>query len=1327
MAFILLLALSLTSLTTIETRNAAINKDSSQARLNALYGLQEAIGVIQQTAGPDQRVTARADILSDALPAGNKYWTGVWDNRILDESDDALPDNMQSYGLNRDTDGKLPGLSAAPGSDNAPRWLLSTPEGVNLTPANDITNQVTRTKVIVQETKAGANDAVEVPLVDLDGSNSYAWWSEDESLKVNVALPYNREEIWDAISNNKSSNEFLAQQLKAAEGKSSDLVNLTDLDWYDSSQMTSDNVDRITDFSYLPLLFGKALDSNKLQELSDAYSHDFTYSSYSLLTDTQNGGLKMDLSRALEEQWPDFLKRLAERDDRDLDIVNHDGHDWVEPAPLFIAPFPSGYEPAALPSYIKANSDSKVHGPTWDALYGLYHAHKPDLPYTMYFNEGLAGNSFYGYRYSGYSSQGMPLAGSTPIDELGWKEYSQRLIPHSGLDDTPYSPRGMDEGTVTTLLPRIYTVPNGPGKANTFMPQLVDFYAARPDFKVGQKARSPSEGLNRGEPVWNNISPVMTRAGVKMGLEVRKKNGTDNTPDTEDDFYQLLIHFYPYFVLWNPYNVSIPAQNYKIRGNFYIPLQFYRTDAVGTPPVFDESELIIKNYNGENVPPSDSGDDSAWQTSNVYELNPHTNGVFLNRLISGNSSSSGNGSSDLDYTTQPISFAPGEALLIGGRYNANSTLLNGLHTDRSYALYKDTSLQLLSNSEYNPLRGFKILLEGAVPFDRKYAHTVPDSERIPLKNLERIDSGGNLIGKNLYVRFFDTDFYIEREIGSPYTRENQGQGDFFIGMPHVDKEIYFNQFSPVNFINSNTPSDQMYYDFGPIESLVGYVTDFAIFEWKMQSTEQNGDLPMYSVTNPRRMQQSGFLGNDVNIRPALGIETSVITQGVGGLSNQPQASLSHDGVVLSPSLIGAEPSETSLALFDVPRQPIRSVTDFMHANISLFDIMPTYAIGSSYAPPFGSKTATVTPVNNDYLGAEILLPDLSYLSNDALYDEYFFSGVPVDYTDIPSDSPYARYDRPYMEQTFAPFEKVDESFIESNKPLPNKRLVYFKEGQDTADYLTDLRDMDSAASKLLLQGGFNVNSTSVDAWTAFLGSVRAASSDDSLDYFNTRTYSQSDLSPSDLEYTFLRFSSPAENGSYNYPGFASLETEDIRTLAAAIVDEVQARGPFLSMADFVNRRLHSGPTGDKGALQAAIDASGINDQYDGTSGGIDNAPDQDLVPAPQAGLPGYLLQNDILRVLGPQMRVRGDTFSIRSYGEAKDPLTGNLISKAMCEAVIQRLPQYVNHGENADQNLPADIVTGHETRIALSEINETFGRRFKLVSFRWLDPEEIPE
>ena len=78
------------------------------------------------------------------------------------------------------------------------------------------------------------------------------------------------------------------------------------------------------------------------------------------------------------------------------------------------------------------------------------------------------------------------------------------------------------------------------------------------------------------------------------------------------------------------------------------------------------------------------------------------------------------------------------------------------------------------------------------------------------------------------------------------------------------------------------------------------------------------------------------------------------------------------------------------------------------------------------------------------------------------------------------------------------------------------------------------------------------------------------------------------------------------------------------------------------------------------------------------------------------------------------MTVRGDTFRIRTCGEARDG-TGNITARAWCEAVVQRLPEYIDPADEAEKT--PDTLG--------SEANKAFGRRFVITSFRWLDSDEV--
>jgi hypothetical protein len=187
-----------------------------------------------------------------------------------------------------------------------------------------------------------------------------------------------------------------------------------------------------------------------------------------------------------------------------------------------------------------------------------------------------------------------------------------------------------------------------------------------------------------------------------------------------------------------------------------------------------------------------------------------------------------------------------------------------------------------------------------------------------------------------------------------------------------------------------------------------------------------------------------------------------------------------------------------------------------------------------------------------------------------------------------------------------------------------------------------------------------------------------------------------------------------------------------------MVVQVRKRGPFLSLADFVNRRLiktadDTFDLGLSGALQAALDrvvnqtsllTPAFNVKTSVTSSKYSNRPAEIafselgyILPSALAGFPGYMLQGDVLSSLGSTLSARSDTFTIRTYGDTTNPVTGEVTGRAWCEAVVQRTPDYVVPAASGG-NAP------HETP-AVGSDNETFGRRFQIVSFRWLSPDDI--
>lgn len=169
-----------------------------------------------------------------------------------------------------------------------------------------------------------------------------------------------------------------------------------------------------------------------------------------------------------------------------------------------------------------------------------------------------------------------------------------------------------------------------------------------------------------------------------------------------------------------------------------------------------------------------------------------------------------------------------------------------------------------------------------------------------------------------------------------------------------------------------------------------------------------------------------------------------------------------------------------------------------------------------------------------------------------------------------------------------------------------------------------------------------------------------------------------------------------------------------------------------SLGEFVNRRL--GSPGQihslAGLLQTAIDNSSVNDDVIGTNSAYSKAINAASISAIRKtgvqtsevlsgqtaeGSPVMLTQDDLLGALAPIATVRGDTFKIRANGEATRADGNGVLARAWCEAVVQRVPDFVDSKDAAETVLAS----------LTSPANVTFGRRFNLVSLRWLNEQEL--
>jgi hypothetical protein len=487
------------------------------------------------------------------------------------------------------------------------------------------------------------------------------------------------------------------------------------------------------------------------------------------------------------------------------------------------------------------------------------------------------------------------------------------------------------------------------------------------------------------------------------------------------------------------------------------------------------------------------------------------------------------------------------------------------------------------------------------------------------------------------------------------------------------------------------------------------------------------------------------------------------------------------------TVAGASNSQLS----EIPLIAPLNLAQYTHANFGLRDQQPLFAIGNSFA-------STLVSPNRSYQtnGPNWTEFDSSYLLNHALWDAYFLSSAAPEMTHVatPAD--------PQPAQPMASLANSNSSFLENRSlkqvlddfandvtPLANPRMSLYRNSKTSSDLRTALGQYQSSASVLLNLGAFNVNSTSVEAWTALLGAAKKTAI---AQYGNTLPSAQQNARfprTTPVGLTQNATGNLSEPSHSNWQGIINLTDTQILALAQAIVKENKARftvltrteqdninqpasrlfrglttaaTPYLGMTEFVNRFLgNTAWTSRSGTLQAAILRAdetynaGISDRLSNkgalgavsantlganTAGWTSNPTNIEAITTSgnnkthaAMGAAGNLLQSDLLQVIGTSLATRSDTFTVRVYGEANMP--DGSTARRWVEAVAQRIPDYLDNTNVAETGSSAPRLANSLNTIntnsdftlnnQLTPVNRLLGRRFKIIAMRWLTPDEI--
>ncbi|WOO42723.1 hypothetical protein [Rubellicoccus peritrichatus] len=1319
-SFVILMLLSLGAMVSVELSLAGQNSMREQARINALTGLSIALGELQVAAGDDQRVTAAADILSSrqAIADDRKMITGVW--KTGDYSGAAGPHLTMTERWNWSVGNDSTVLTNGEWA-NGPRWLVSSEKPItNLsTQSWDSLSPTLKTaSMIISESRnaAGAPSGTRVetlagivPLEDANGSieGGYAWWIGDEGIKakVNPSGAFPEEDL------------VKERLLNASRGP-----NVILSAWDGLEGFSAENAQEAFARSDSPvdLFESGGLTNDAASSLAPRYYDHWTSSSFGLLSNTRDGGLKKDLTRGLGDEFPETMAG------RTL---------W----------------------WFRESGGKYMKGPLWDVVYSYANLYRDKMPWIA--SLGLQNDGKQVVHYSNtalpYTYESNRLMNRGPRGVSDPQKSSASLEPRSPVpyadsekaflvtDDTlsayTLNSRWLYQDNDTDAGDRIPFKDSEPpsfskkseGIQHVVSPVVLGVVAkislaSAKVSDVWDLDLDVSENSKKPPPYWNrsniasalNFNPLTNPTAKdsldKLAFELRNGEPTEQSFYAKmDSHYVLHVIVDPHVIIWNPYNIDLEGFSSEVR---WFP--GYRMNNVS--PNFDNLDWKIETSDGPLLVKA-NGDSSAGRE--FFSLGG------LMRSYDRDAGVNTNNGLKLEFD-MPV----GQTLGAGEiRAFSMSSFSDTARSGNIISLQGDEGASSLSGVISSPLyaepipEGTKIFgIELKTELDND-VYTRESWEIQPWIGRINADTADleNPDGGNRRARMVSSSI-PEVDIGSSVVRY-YGEPPLYEEAPLVE-ELNFTLGVDHNYVYARPNNDvgrKPYNSIDRYRPLIEHAIDtynVAYLSAFVQPANLSSDrgLPLIAQFNPAplaflettKQNSNAFLWKMELLDPASAESLPGLISVINGIPGW-GADFGLNG-------------EQNIALFDIPRYPLQSLGALMHANLGQYDVNPTYAVGSGYANP-------LVPTDRHYVTRDFqtvddaqlrrfYLPDVSYLLNEGIFDEYFFSTIPED----------TGGNRGFRDKSRTPPFGVDfdEDYLITDGALPNPRMTIVS-GETSPD---ELRDFDEAARHLMVDGAFNVNSTSKPAWKAFLSGLNSLKIESIASGVKTHA----------SNFPQMRSSLPYAHDSQTWNGYKALSETELDSLAEAIVAEVRLRGPFLSMSDFVNRRLVDNETGKVAALQGAIDKT-VNAVVDNLGGEVAYEPTGDwagnfdssvLASKQGAGAPGWLLQQDILKTMAPVMTARSDTFTIRAYGSTVNPLSGKVDAEVWCEALVQRYPDYVEEADGTRSDPTQPVWTkewgdNHEWEASINDqvgdLAAQFGREFRIVKFRWLSPSEIGE
>ena len=1164
--------------------------------------------------------------------------------------------------------------------------------------------------LLVGENSAGSDPSkhVTAPLVDVKSLTSgdiegrYAWWVGDEGVKANMAATV--EELPSAASGAIDRLKFLA----SSPNRGFPTLGAPWNQWLpdNSGTIKANTSGKLATRRQIVLADSGLVDEEKLR------FHDFTVSSAGVLADTKHGGLKKDLSIAFELPDPlfrnsEFTRVLSEGEPlnpqglRDPNLAYATNHgNRMAPGPM------NGRSTKTAVNFRDPSWSTGFYfrGPTFDQLRDHYQLYR------------RVENPFSGsarIRAQAFLPNASVTAGSQIRARAPFGDYIQ--YPTRG--GNPYFNAGG----------------SSPGASNY---EVTDSYGGSP----------------RIRPMATELVPELVRYMYTLAIQ--------SYPETDPAFpdqYNLRLITTPFMILHNPYNVELrsSAMWYRIQRS-ELQARFTYIDPITNGVVNTQKpnashnadinlEFLIDQKYG--IATRTEKDELAYDAIDFF-------------------------ASDNGRPTGTITMAPGEFKIFtaAGSAPIEGGQLFGRNENRN--IFLQTKLTNLFST------GIYMDVVNRTNWSSSEPFRIPRGTRFTTEINAKPPWGGNSGATFPHLAWPANEYHtILSKIVSPGVSDPVPKGANYswdqiriLGCMQdqwwTGKPTLITGESGVGFKGQLLPEDiESVNPAGPRR----YIGRIDMYQKPLYDGVNRDSNISLTTHNPRGMVQTMSMTGAQG--PASVRGPATWTGSVMALDPANSSSPGFDNRFWGTGTRIADGGQSTLMLYDIPRAPITSLASLQHANVSRLGVSSAFAIGNSYASPYVPSNSAwwrSSIVPNKSNNGDYWIMDNSYLFNEDLFDSYYFSGV------NPGSSSTAWNNQLSASSVSlgagdptntGPLQDTIDQWKEGTGNLLNPRMQFqipsglsFIDADKDLDLAgsysgiqsslvtkSDLRPHNTIAAYALNQGAFNINSVSVVAWRAQLAGLRGAA----VDHYVSPASTSSSSSNSDTPFpgsSMPGAGSSTGSDSELWNGFRSLSDNQIEDLAKEIVAQIKGRArsqpgsnprPFTTMGEFVNRRLgnSNNPFSRKGALQTALDQS-VNKNPGSLStqpvlhadtnyrsvrqGGteantVDFANPEALAEYTIAGTPQWMTQADLLERIGPELAARSDTFTVRTYGETLDK-DGNVTARAWLEATVQRGTGYVNPSDHP--GIPVSSPT-------LSAVNKTYGRRFSVVSLRWLTPEDI--